>query len=140
MGELFLCSTCYQDPRSIGAVAGLALAIFFTWRMLRSPSGSQQRQRKRPASTSSNSGVRAPSNAPVNPSGVFSTSDDASAQNVVDEFFQPVKVIASDQCPLLHAVLKSLILVLDHAEFLWIQRAILTCFFLPFTANIGANS
>ncbi|XP_054812887.1 peroxisome biogenesis protein 22-like isoform X1 [Prosopis cineraria] len=79
------------DSRSIGAVAGLALAIFFTWRMVRLPSGSQRRQRKRPAAMPSNSGVSAPSNAPLIPSGACSTSDDASAQNVVDEFFQPVK-------------------------------------------------
>ncbi|KAI9071263.1 hypothetical protein K1719_046769 [Acacia pycnantha] len=79
------------DSRSIGAVAGLALAIFFTWRMMRSPSGSQPRQRKRQATMPGNSGVSAPSNASVFPSGVCSSSDDASAQNVVDEFFQPVK-------------------------------------------------
>ncbi|KAK4255369.1 hypothetical protein QN277_008377 [Acacia crassicarpa] len=79
------------DSRSIGAVAGLALAIFFTWRMMRSPSGSQPRQRKRLATMPGNSGVSAPSNASVIPSGVCSSSDDASAQNVVDEFFQPVK-------------------------------------------------
>ncbi|XP_054812888.1 peroxisome biogenesis protein 22-like isoform X2 [Prosopis cineraria] len=90
------------DSRSIGAVAGLALAIFFTWRMVRLPSGSQRRQRKRPAAMPSNSGVSAPSNAPLIPSGACSTSDDASAQNVVDEFFQPVKVT----CRLLGVILE----------------------------------
>ncbi|KAF7805819.1 peroxisome biogenesis protein 22 [Senna tora] len=79
------------DSRSIGAVAGLAVAIIFTWRMLRSPSGSQPRQRKRQAATPSNSGVSTQSNASLIPSGVCSPSDDLRAQNVVDEFFQPVK-------------------------------------------------
>lgn len=80
------------DSHSIGAVAGLAVAIFFTWRLLRSPAGPQRRQRKRQAASSSSSpGNNAHLNASVVPSGVCSTSEDSRAQNVVDEFFQPVK-------------------------------------------------
>ncbi|XP_061364458.1 peroxisome biogenesis protein 22-like isoform X1 [Gastrolobium bilobum] len=79
------------DSQSIGAVAGLAIAIFFTWRLLRSPGESQRRQRKRQAATSSSPGVSTHSNASVVPSGVCSSSADSRAQNVVDEFFQPIK-------------------------------------------------
>ncbi|XP_061363087.1 peroxisome biogenesis protein 22 isoform X1 [Gastrolobium bilobum] len=75
------------DSRSIGAVAGLAVAIVFTWRLLRSPAGSQRR--KRQGSTSSNPGVSTHSSASVVPSEACSTSDDSRAQNVVDELFQP---------------------------------------------------
>nr|AFK35305.1 unknown [Lotus japonicus] len=79
------------DSHSIGAVAGLAIAIFFTWRLLRSPGEPQPRQRKRQTTTSSNPGVSTHSNASVVPSGVRSPSGDSRAQNVVDELFQPVK-------------------------------------------------
>ncbi|OIV99215.1 hypothetical protein TanjilG_06520 [Lupinus angustifolius] len=79
------------DTQSIGAVAGLAVAIFFSWRLLRSPGGAQRRQRKRQSTTSASPGVSAQSNVSVAPSGVCSPSDDSRAQNVVDEFFQPVK-------------------------------------------------
>ncbi|MED6224746.1 peroxisome assembly protein 22, partial [Stylosanthes scabra] len=79
------------DTHSIGAVAGLAVAIFFAWRLLRSPSVPQRRQQKRQVASSSTPGVSAHSNAVVVPSGVCSTSEDSRVQNVVDEFFQPVK-------------------------------------------------
>nr|XP_029144295.1 peroxisome biogenesis protein 22 isoform X2 [Arachis hypogaea] len=91
ISNLFSISLHNLDSRSIGAVAGLAVAIVFTWRMLRSPSGSQRRQQKRQGASSSNSGVGAHSNASVAPPEVCSPSDDSRAQNVVDEFFQPVK-------------------------------------------------
>ncbi|KAF7823118.1 peroxisome biogenesis protein 22 [Senna tora] len=89
--NLFSISLHSMDPRSIGAVAGLAVAVFFTWRLLRSPSGSQRRQRKRQAATPGTSGVNTQSNASLISSGVCSPSDDNRAQDVVDEFFQPVK-------------------------------------------------
>ncbi|XP_027347180.1 peroxisome biogenesis protein 22-like [Abrus precatorius] len=77
---------------SIGAVVGLAIAIFFVWRLLlRSPGGSQHRQRKRQGATSSSPGVSTLSNASVVPSGVCSSSAGSRAQNLVDEFSQPVK-------------------------------------------------
>ncbi|KAF5950230.1 hypothetical protein HYC85_012223 [Camellia sinensis] len=79
------------DSRSVGAVAGLAVAILFTWRLLRSPSGPQRRQPKRQAPTSSSSGVSNHSNTNLTSSGVCSPSEDSRAQNVIDEFFQPVK-------------------------------------------------
>ncbi|THF95214.1 hypothetical protein TEA_018750 [Camellia sinensis var. sinensis] len=83
--------TPHKDSRSVGAVAGLAIAILFTWRLLRSPSGPQRRQPKRQAPTSSSSGVSNHSNTNLTSSGVCSPSEDSRAQNVIDEFFQPVK-------------------------------------------------
>ncbi|CAN0896975.1 Peroxisome biogenesis protein 22 [Linum grandiflorum] len=77
------------DSRSVGAIAGLALAMVFTWRLLRSPSAPPRRQPKRqtPTRTSTSSAGATQSI----PSGDRSSSDDSRAQNVVDEFFQPVK-------------------------------------------------
>jgi hypothetical protein len=82
------------DSRSVGAIAGLAVAVIFTWRLLRTPSVPQRRQPKRqvpPPSTSTSSINNTQS--PVNsiPPGVYPTSEDSKALNVIDEFFQPVK-------------------------------------------------
>lgn len=79
------------DSRSLGAIAGFTIAIIFTWRLLRSPDGSQRRPPKRQAPASSSSGLNSQSNASLLPSEVCSTSEDSGAQNVFDEFFQPVK-------------------------------------------------
>ncbi|CAN1161184.1 Peroxisome biogenesis protein 22 [Linum perenne] len=76
------------DSRSVGAIAGLALAVLFTWRLLRSPSVAPRRQPKRQSPTASTSSAGATQSMP---SGERSSSDDSRAQNVVDEFFQPVK-------------------------------------------------
>lgn len=80
-----------QDSKSVGALAGLALAIVFTWRLLRSPSGTQRRRPKRQSAPSSSSGASSHTNATITTS-VNPSSDDSRAQNVIDEFFQPVKV------------------------------------------------
>ncbi|CAL5321751.1 unnamed protein product [Camellia sinensis] len=80
-----------MDTQSIGALAGLAIAILFTWRLLRSTSAAQRRQPKRQATTPSSSGVVSThSNANLTFSGDLS-SEDSRAQNVIDEFFQPIK-------------------------------------------------
>ncbi|XP_065876712.1 peroxisome biogenesis protein 22 [Euphorbia lathyris] len=93
MSNLFSISFHNLDSRSVGAIAGLAIAIVFTWRHFRSPSGTQRRQPKRQASTTSSSVVSSQSNSALIPSGVCSSSssEDLRAQNAVDEFFQPVK-------------------------------------------------
>ncbi|KAL3509658.1 hypothetical protein ACH5RR_029059 [Cinchona calisaya] len=78
------------DSRSFGALAGLAFAIVFTWRILRSPSGPQRRLPKRQATPPSSSGV-SHANADSTASIVATSSEDSRAQNVIDEFFQPVK-------------------------------------------------
>jgi len=82
----------YQDSRSVGAVAGLAVAIVFTWRLLRSNSGPQRRQPKRAPTTSSSVVTTQPNAVSIPSAGVCSSSEDLRVQNVVDEFFQPVKV------------------------------------------------
>ncbi|CAK7334171.1 unnamed protein product [Dovyalis caffra] len=90
MSSLFSFNTL--DSLSVGAVAGLAVAIVFTWRLLRSNSESQRRQPKRQAPTTSSSVVTTQPNAvPIPSRGVCTSSDDSRLQNVVDEFFQPVK-------------------------------------------------
>lgn len=85
----------FQNPdlRSVGGVGAIAAlaVVVFTWRLLRSSGGPPRRQPKRQAPSSSSSGANTNSNAPLVPSGVYSSSDDSRAQNVVDEFFQQVK-------------------------------------------------
>lgn len=81
-----------QDSRAIGAIAGLAVAIVFTWRILRTPSSPQRRQPKRQAPASSSSGVGRQESIDALSSGVGNPSEDLKTQNVVDEFFQNVKV------------------------------------------------
>ncbi|CAK9184337.1 unnamed protein product [Ilex paraguariensis] len=81
----------WPDSRSVGALAGLAVAIVFTWRLLRSASGPQRRQPKRQAVTPSRSSVSMNSNSNVVASAVCPPSEDSRAQNVIDEFFLPVK-------------------------------------------------
>lgn len=91
MTNLFSISFHNLNSRSVGAVAGLAVAIVFTWRLLRTPSGAQRRQPKRQAPAAGTSGITSHANTAFVPSGVSQPSDDVRAQNVVDEFFQPVK-------------------------------------------------
>ncbi|XP_022742928.1 peroxisome biogenesis protein 22 isoform X3 [Durio zibethinus] len=91
MSNIFSISLQKLDPRSVGAVAGLAVAIIFTFRLMRSPAAPPRRQPKRQAPTTSTSAISTQSNATLMPSGVSSSSVDLRAQNVVDEFFQPVK-------------------------------------------------
>ncbi|XP_015881096.3 peroxisome biogenesis protein 22 [Ziziphus jujuba] len=91
MSNLFSISFQSLNSRSLGAVAGLAVAIIFTWRLLRSPGEPQRRQPKRQAPTSGSSAITSHSNAALVPPGVSSSSEDTRAQNVVDQFFQPVK-------------------------------------------------
>ncbi|GER53244.1 peroxin 22 [Striga asiatica] len=80
-----------MDSRSFGTIAGLALAIVFTWRLLRAPRGPQRRQPKRqaPSGSSSVAGNRASENGASTDASI--PSEDSGTQNVVDEFFQPVK-------------------------------------------------
>ncbi|GMJ06380.1 peroxin 22 [Hibiscus trionum] len=91
MSNLFSISLQKLDPRSVGAIAGLAVAIIFTYRLMRSPSPPPRRQPKRQAPTTSSTAISTQSNITLTPSGVYSSSEDLRAQNAVDEFFQPVK-------------------------------------------------
>ncbi|KAE8668303.1 Peroxisome bioproteinsis protein 22 [Hibiscus syriacus] len=91
MSNLFSISLHKLDPRSVGAIAGLAVAIIFTYRFMRSPAAPPGRQPKRQTPSTSSSSISTQSNATLTPSGVCSPSEDLRAQNVVDEFFHPVK-------------------------------------------------
>nr|GLL22989.1 peroxisome biogenesis protein 22-like [Ipomoea trifida] len=77
------------DSRSIGALAGLAFAVVFTWRVLRSPS--QRRRPKRQTGAPSSSSASSNTNANVTTSASDPSPENSRAQNVIDEFFQPVK-------------------------------------------------
>jgi len=79
------------DSRLVGALAGFAVAILFTWRLWRSPNGTQRRRPKRRAPTPSSSGASTHSEANLTSSGVSTSAEDSTAQNVIDEFFQPIK-------------------------------------------------
>ncbi|XAR68083.1 hypothetical protein NMG60_11003086 [Bertholletia excelsa] len=79
------------NSRTAGALAGFAVAVFFTWRALRSPHEPQRRLSNRQAPTPSNSGLSAHSDARLTTSGVCSSSEDPKAQHVIHEFFQPIK-------------------------------------------------
>ncbi|MBA0862546.1 hypothetical protein Goshw_009985 [Gossypium schwendimanii] len=91
MSNLFSISLQKLDPRSVGAIAGLAVAIIFTYRFTRSPAPPTRRQPKRQAPTTSSTAISTQSNITLMPSGVYSSSEDLRAQNTFDEFFQPVK-------------------------------------------------
>ncbi|KAL7000177.1 peroxisome assembly protein 22 [Sarracenia purpurea var. burkii] len=85
MSDFFSTSLNDLDSQSVGLLAGLAVAILFTWRLLRSPIGTRRTQPKRQAPSPSISGVSAHSSANL------ISLEDSRAQNVIDEFFQAVK-------------------------------------------------
>ncbi|KAG9442330.1 hypothetical protein H6P81_018184 [Aristolochia fimbriata] len=51
--ELLMIMVNHKNAGSLGAVAGFAIAVVFTWKFLRSPGNSQRNQRKRLGSSSS---------------------------------------------------------------------------------------
>lgn len=81
-----------QNFRSLSAVAGLALAVIFSWKLFRPPSGHHTRQRKRQTSAAGNSDNGTSSNSQLITSATCSPSDDAGVQNVDNEFCGAVKV------------------------------------------------
>ncbi|KAL3635497.1 peroxisome assembly protein 22 [Castilleja foliolosa] len=81
----------HLDTRSYGAIAGLALAIVFTWRLLRAPRDPQRRQPKSQAPSGSSSGISNRASVNDASSDVSNHLEDSGTQNVIDEFFQPVK-------------------------------------------------
>ncbi|XP_068639212.1 peroxisome biogenesis protein 22 [Aristolochia californica] len=90
MSNIFTISSNQQDHRSIWAVAGLAMAIIFTWKLLKTPTERQRRPPKRQGSVGSSS-ASSQSNAATLSAGVDTSLEDSKAHNVIDEFFQPVK-------------------------------------------------
>ncbi|XP_039046429.1 peroxisome biogenesis protein 22-like isoform X1 [Hibiscus syriacus] len=91
MSNLSSISLQKLDPRSVGAIVGLAVAFIFTYRLMRSPLPPPRRQPKHQAPTTSSTAISTQSNITLTPSGVSSSSEDLRAQNALDEFFQPVK-------------------------------------------------
>ncbi|KFK39503.1 hypothetical protein AALP_AA3G252200 [Arabis alpina] len=93
MSSLFSTSSIRNlDSRSIGAIAGLAIAVIFTWRAIRTPGERQRRQPKRRIQSAESSSVAAAqSNLASGGTEVSSSREDNAVQDVVDQFFQPVK-------------------------------------------------
>ncbi|KAF8090243.1 hypothetical protein N665_0482s0036 [Sinapis alba] len=96
MSSLFSTSIRNLDSRSIGAIAGLAIAVIFTWRAIRTPPGEprrrQPKRRMQSAETSSAAAAAAQSN--LDSTTLHDVSlphEDNGVQDVVDQFFQPVK-------------------------------------------------
>ncbi|XP_021776473.1 peroxisome biogenesis protein 22-like [Chenopodium quinoa] len=89
MSNLFTIASQKLDLFSVGALAGLAIAIVFTWKVF--PSAPQPRQPKRqPTRATTSSGANSQT-VTLDPSGASASSEDLRAQLVVDDFFQPVK-------------------------------------------------
>ncbi|OVA10915.1 hypothetical protein BVC80_8751g7 [Macleaya cordata] len=93
MSNLFSMSLDNLNSRSVGTVAGIAIAMVVTWRLLRTPTGNQRRQPKQRPRAPGGSGDNTNSNVPttLDSSGVSSAMEDFRAQNVIDEFFQSIK-------------------------------------------------
>ncbi|GAB2233829.1 hypothetical protein Droror1_Dr00003058 [Drosera rotundifolia] len=79
-----------MDSRSVSAIAGLAIAVVFTWRLLRSPTNPQRRQPKRSSTRASSSGANVQPNTSLATYGIATSSDDTRTQSF-DDFIQPVK-------------------------------------------------
>ncbi|XP_010532485.1 PREDICTED: peroxisome biogenesis protein 22-like isoform X2 [Tarenaya hassleriana] len=71
------------DSRSIGAIAGLAIAIIFTWRAIRTPGEHQRRQPKRRVPTAGSSSSDSQSNIATNPPDASLSHEDTRVQNAL---------------------------------------------------------
>ncbi|KAJ4897575.1 Peroxisome biogenesis protein 22 [Raphanus sativus] len=89
MSSLFSTSIPNLDSRSIGAIAGLAIAVIFTWRAIRRPPG--EPRRRQPKRRTMQSAESSSSSAAAAQSDVSLPHEDNGVQDVVDHFFQPVK-------------------------------------------------
>ncbi|EPS70939.1 hypothetical protein M569_03816 [Genlisea aurea] len=79
------------DRRSFGAIAGLALAVVFTWKLIKTPRQSGGQSKRQNSSDSGSSGAST-SSATLQ---VRDSHEDGRAQNVVDDFFQSSKLTLS---------------------------------------------
>lgn len=92
-----------QDSRSVATLAVFALGIV-AWRMLRSPSGPRRRQPKRQGtspSTSNDSHAGTELSSTV----ASASSEPSMTEDIIDEFFRPVKVglvIDCEMCQKVH--------------------------------------
>ncbi|KAG2317432.1 hypothetical protein Bca52824_020554 [Brassica carinata] len=87
MSSLFSTPIRNLDSRSVGAIAGLAIAVIFTWRAIRTQPGEPQRRRPKRRMQSAESSSAAASIPPD----VSSPHEDNGVQDVVDQFFQAGK-------------------------------------------------
>ncbi|CAN6918903.1 unnamed protein product [Brassica oleracea] len=88
MSSLFSTPIGNLDSRSIGAIAGLAIAVIFTWRAIRTQPGEPQRRRPKRRLQSAESSSAAAASIPPD---VSSPHEDNGMQDVVDQFFHPGK-------------------------------------------------
>ncbi|KAG2246966.1 hypothetical protein Bca52824_086594 [Brassica carinata] len=84
MSSLFSTPIRNLDSRSVGAIAGLAIAVIFTWRAIRTQPGEPQRRRPKRRMQSAESSSAAASIPPD----VSSPHEDNGVQDVVDQFFR----------------------------------------------------
>ncbi|CAH8337781.1 unnamed protein product [Eruca vesicaria subsp. sativa] len=91
MSSLFSTSIPNLDSRSIGAIAGLAIAVIFTWRAIRTPPGEPRRRQPKRRMQSAETSASAQSNVASTLSDGSLSHEDNGVQDVVDQFFQPVK-------------------------------------------------
>ncbi|KVH95953.1 hypothetical protein Ccrd_001951 [Cynara cardunculus var. scolymus] len=110
-----------KDLRSFWAIAGLAVAVIYTWRVLRTSNGSRSKQPKRPAPAPSTSGFNTHPNENVLPSGVGSSSKDSRAQSAIDEFFQPAN---QNQATVRSSVLEVLLEITKYSD-LYLMESVL---------------
>ncbi|KAG6589179.1 Peroxisome biogenesis protein 22 [Cucurbita argyrosperma subsp. argyrosperma] len=80
-----------RNLRSLSAIAGFALAVIFSWKMLKPPSEHHRRQRKRQTSAAGNSDIGTDSNSQLTTSATCSPSEDSGAQTVDNEVYRPLK-------------------------------------------------
>ncbi|XP_068668421.1 peroxisome biogenesis protein 22-like isoform X2 [Aristolochia californica] len=90
MSNIFTIFSKQQNYHSIWAVVGLAMAIVFTWKLLKTPTEHQRTPPKHQGPVGSSS-ANSQSTAATLSAEVGTSSEDSKAQDVIDEFFQPVK-------------------------------------------------
>ncbi|XP_038979188.1 peroxisome biogenesis protein 22-like [Phoenix dactylifera] len=90
--KLFIVYYLSQKLRSITTLAALAIAIIFAWKLSRSPSNHQRRQRKQPGPLPARANASLHANMIVQSSEASTSSGDLGVQDVADEFIPPVKL------------------------------------------------
>ncbi|XP_031478040.1 peroxisome biogenesis protein 22-like isoform X2 [Nymphaea colorata] len=90
ISDLVLVLSNHKSAGSIGALAGLAIAIVFTWKFLKTPDRHRRRQQKRRGS-SSNIGAENPAHN-VAPSSEESHLLNAMGHTEIEEFHPPMKL------------------------------------------------
>ncbi|KAJ0983336.1 hypothetical protein J5N97_011591 [Dioscorea zingiberensis] len=84
--------TDHQRLHSIATVVILAVSVAFAWKFLKAPTYPRRRQRQPPDQFPALSDVTSHSRTMVQGPEAFSSAGDSRVQDVVDDFFQPVKL------------------------------------------------